>query len=189
MLRPGAASDLAALADAGYQVHIVSGDAPSRVAAVAGRLGIAAEHAHGGRSPEDKATDLAALGGADAMFVGDGANDALAFGQALCAGTVAIERPVLPGRSDFFIVGESLTPVRAALAAAQQLRTVARRVLALSLAYNVVALGTAMAGRMSPVRAAVFMPLSSLTILLFTVAALRPPRNAVPMAPLAEVAP
>ena len=187
MMRPGAASDLATLADAGYEVHVVSGDTPARVAALAGRLGIAPERAHGGRTPQDKAADLAALGGADAMFVGDGANDALAFGQALCAGTVAIERPVLPGRSDFFIVGESLAPVRAALAAAHELRAVTRRVLAISLAYNAFALGTALAGRMTPVRAAIFMPLSSLSILLFTVASLRPRRRRAPLAPLAPL--
>ena len=187
MARPGAATDVAALADAGYQVHVVSGDAPARVQALAARLGIPVQHAHGGRTPEDKAHDLAALGGADTLFVGDGANDALAFGQALCAGTVAIERPVLPGRSDFFVVGESLAPLRAALEGAQRLRAVSRRILALSLAYNVFALGTALAGFMSPVRAAIFMPLSSVSILLFTVAALRP-RAGQPALRLAEAA-
>jgi P-type Cu2+ transporter len=188
MMRPGAASDLAALGDAGYQVHIVSGDTPARVAALAARLGISPLRAHGGRTPQDKAADLAALGGADAMFIGDGANDALAFGQALCAGTVAIERPVLPGRSDFFIVGESLAPVRAALAAAQELRAVTRRVLAISLAYNVLALGTALAGHMTPLRAAIFMPLSSLSILLFTVASLRARGGRPSLAPLLPMA-
>jgi Cu2+-exporting ATPase len=191
MIRPGVATDLAALTEAGYQLHVMSGDAPARVAALTARLGIAPERAHGGRTPTDKAGDLAALGGDDALFLGDGANDALAFEQALCAGTVAIDRPVLPGRSDFFIVGESLTPLREALIAARQLRRVARRVLALSLAYNVVSLGTAMAGYMSPVRAAIFMPLSSLSILLFTAAALRPRTRwqPVPAAPLAEATP
>ncbi len=146
-----------------------------------------AERAHGGRAPEDKAGDLAALGGGDALFLGDGANDALAFGQALCAGTVAIDRPVLPGRSDFFIVGESLSPLRAALAAAHELRRVARRVLAVSLTYNVVSLSAALAGQMSPVRAAVFMPVSSLSILLFTAWTLRA-RRADPVPSVAAVA-
>jgi Cu2+-exporting ATPase len=188
MLRPGATSDLSALAEAGYQVHVVSGDTPARVTALAGRLGLPVERAHGGHTPEQKAARLAALGGGDAMFVGDGANDALAFGQALCAGTVAIERPVLPGRSDFFIVGESLAPLRAALAAAQELRAVTRQVLGISLAYNVFALGAALAGHMSPVRAAVFMPLSSLSILLFTALALRPRPVTGPVAAVLEAA-
>jgi P-type Cu2+ transporter len=187
VLRPGARADLEALGQAGYAIHVVSGDAPERVQALAARLGLPAERARGGRAPQDKARDLAALGGGDALFLGDGANDALAFGQALCAGTVAIDRPVLPGRSDFFLVGESLSPLREALAAAHELRKVARRVLAISLTYNVFALAAALAGWMSPVRAAIFMPLSSLSILLFTVAALRPRRRA-PLAPLGRIA-
>jgi Cu2+-exporting ATPase len=190
MLRPGARSDLAALAEAGYPIHVVSGDAPERVQALAARLGLPPERAHGGRAPADKASDLAALGGGEALFLGDGANDALAFGQALCAGTVAIDRPVLPGRSDFFIVGESLSPLRGALTAAHELRRVARRVLAISLAYNVFALATSLAGHMSPVRAAIFMPLSSLSILLFTVGSLRARRGtaAARLSTVAEVA-
>jgi len=187
VLRPGARADLAALGAAGYPIHVISGDAPARVQALAARLGLPAERAQGGRRPEDKAADLAALGGGDALFLGDGANDALAFGQALCAGTVAIDRPVLPGRSDFFIVGESLSPLREALGAAHELRRVARRVLALSLAYNVFSLSAALAGRMSPVRAAIFMPLSSLSILLYTAWALRA-RRAIPAAAVPAVA-
>lgn len=173
-LRGGAAAEIAALQAAGYGVYLLSGDAPARVSALAAALGIPADRAEGGRTPSDKAAALARLGGEDALYLGDGANDALAFGQSLCAGTVAIERPILPGRSDFFIVGESLTPVRMALEAAQALRRVAGRILALAIAYNVVAISVSLAGLMSPLRAAVFMPLSSLSILLYTVAALRP---------------
>jgi Cu2+-exporting ATPase len=147
------------------------------VAALAGALGFPAANALGGRTPDDKAADLARLGGGDALYLGDGANDALAFRQALCAGTVAIERPILPGRSDFFLVGETLAPLRAALEAAHQLRRVARRVLGIALAYNVFAVSTALAGLMSPVRAAIFMPLSSLSVLLFTVLSLRGARR------------
>jgi Cu2+-exporting ATPase len=176
-LRGGAADEIAALQAAGYGVHLLSGDAPARVAPLADALGIPADNALGGRTPDDKAADLARLGGADALYLGDGANDALAFREALCAGTVAIERPILPGRSDFFLVGETLAPLRAALEAAHQLRRVARRVLAIALGYNAFAVSTALAGLMSPVRAAIFMPLSSLSVLLFTVLSLRGPQR------------
>ncbi len=173
-LRPGAIGELAALRAAGYDIHLISGDSPDRVSGLARSLGIPVDRAHAGRTPADKATDLARIGGDDALFLGDGANDALAFGNALCAGTVAIDRPILPGRSDFFLIGDDLAPLRLALAAAHRLRRVARSVLAISLVYNVLAVSTALSGRMSPVRAAIFMPLSSLSILLFTVFALRP---------------
>jgi Cu2+-exporting ATPase len=99
---------------------------------------------------------------------------------------------VLPGRSDFFLVGAGarLAPLGVALAEARRLRRVARQVLALSLGYNVVAVSAALLGLMSPVRAALFMPLSSLSLILFTVARLadRPRRDAAPRALAAEVA-
>ena len=172
-LRAGAADELRALAADGYRLWLVSGDAPARALALGNALGIPAERVRGGRSPQDKAIDVAEIGGADALYLGDGVNDALAFEQSLAAGTVAIERPVLPGRSDFFMVGETLAPLGQALSAARRLRVVARRVLAISVGYNVFAVTSCLLGVMTPVRAAISMPLSSLGILLFTIASLK----------------
>jgi Cu2+-exporting ATPase len=56
---------------------------------------------------------------------------------------------------------------------------VVRRVSLLSLSYNVVAVSLCLAGVMSPVRAAVSMPLSSLGILLFTLAQLSERRRPI----------
>jgi Cu2+-exporting ATPase len=128
---------------------------------------------------------VTALDRADTLYLGDGINDSLAFERALCAGTVAVDRPVLPGKSAFFISGEGLQPLRRALDEARRLRRVVRRVLALSLSYNVVAVAICLAGAMSPLRAAVTMPLSSLGILLFTLWQLRErPVTATAMRPL-----
>jgi cation transport ATPase len=55
-----------------------------------------------------------------------------------------------------------------------ELARVNRRNLAAALGYNAVAVGLACAGVMSPLLCAVFMPASSLTVLLATVAALNP---------------
>jgi Cu2+-exporting ATPase len=78
-----------------------------------------------------------------------------------------------------------LQPLRRALDEARRLRRVVRRVLALSLSYNVVAVAICLAGAMSPLRAAVTMPLSSLGILLFTLWQLRErPVTATAMRPL-----
>jgi len=174
-VRPDAREELAALRRKGYGVWLLSGDDPARVAGLARTLDLAPEHARGGRSPRDKADDVARLGGEDALYLGDGVNDALAFEQVLVAGSVAIDRPVLPGKSDFFLVGETLMPLGEALAAARRLRVVARRVLAIAIGYNVLAVSACLLGFMTPVRAAVFMPLSSLSVLTFTAASLRDP--------------
>jgi cation transport ATPase len=56
---------------------------------------------------------------------------------------------------------------------ARRLRAVVRRNLVLSVSYNALTVAACLAGAMTPLRAAVAMPLSSLTILLVTVASLR----------------
>jgi P-type Cu2+ transporter len=173
VLRPDAASELAALRSQGYDLHLLSGDAPARVTALARAIGLPEDHARGGLTPEEKAAVVAALDRADTLYLGDGINDSLAFERALCAGTVAVDRPVLPGKSAFFIAGQGLKPLRQALDQGRRLRRVARRVLALSLSYNVVAVSICLAGAMSPLRAAISMPLSSLGILMFTLWQLR----------------
>ena len=172
VLRSDARTELKKLKDQGYAVWLLSGDSPSRVQTLASSLGLNPRRAMGGLSPEGKAQQVRALGHADALYLGDGVNDALAFEAALAAGTPAIDRPVMPSKSDFFLVGEGLAPVHAALVEAKRLRKVVRRVLSLSLAYNVFAIGFSLAGMMSPVAAALSMPLSTLTLLLFTVSSL-----------------
>ena len=142
------------------------------MATLGAALGLPPARVLGGCSPEGKAAALDAIGGAEALYLGDGVNDALAFGRALAAGTVAIERPVLPGRSDFFLVGDSLAPLGQALAAARRLHVVVRRVLTIAIAYNVFTVTSCLLGLMTPVRAAIFMPASSIGLLLFTTASL-----------------
>jgi Cu2+-exporting ATPase len=172
VLRPDARNELRRLSDQGFQIWLLSGDAPSRVETLANSLGLEPGHAQGGLSPEGKAEKVRALGHADALYLGDGVNDALAFEAALAAGTPAIDRPVMPSKSDFFLVGEGLAPIHAALGEAKLLRKVVRRVLSLSLAYNVIAITFALLGVMSPVAAAISMPASTLTLLLVTVSSL-----------------
>ncbi len=177
-LRPDAKVELEGLRAAGLDVWLMSGDRQARVAALAARLGLDASHARGSLTPQQKADQVQQLG-TGVLYLGDGVNDAPAFAQALCAGTPAIERPVMPARSDFFLVGAGLGPLSQALTAAARLRAVVRRVLALSLGYNVLAVLIALAGWMSPVKAAIFMPVSSVTLLLITIVSLSERRPAV----------
>ncbi len=172
-LRADARRELAWLTANDYQVWLISGDAPARVAAIAEALGVPADHALSGQRPEQKAATVARLDRRDTLYLGDGVNDALAFEQALVAGTPAIDRPVMPGRSDFFLVGEGLAPIKDSLARATHLRAVVNRVLAISLTYNAFAIGLALLGKMSPLWAAITMPASTLTLLLITMSGLK----------------
>jgi Cu2+-exporting ATPase len=176
-LRPDAARELARLAAGGLEVWILSGDTQERVAALAAEAGVPAERALGGRTPEAKAEWLAAHDRGDTLFIGDGINDSLVVERAFCSGTPAIDRPFMPARSDFYFVTPGLAPVRRALEAARALGRTNRRNLTMAVAYNGLTVGLAYAGMMSPLLCAVVMPLSSLSIIAATLAALSPRHN------------
>lgn len=167
-LRAGAAAEVAALSARGLQVWLLSGDRQSRVATMAERLGLAPQQAIGDLSPEAKAEQVKQLDRRDTLYLGDGVNDALAFEAATVAGTPAVDRPVLPARSDFFLLGEGIGGLREGLEAAAQLRATVRQLLAIALVYNLAAVAAGMAGALTPLRAAVAMPLSTLSLLAFT---------------------
>jgi len=176
-LRPDARRELAALAAAGYEIRLVSGDRAERAAAVAAELGLEATRVHSGLTPEGKRDLVAALDRDDTLFLGDGVNDALAFAAATAAGTPAIDRPVVPGRSDFFLLGEGLAPLAALLAAGRRLRFLTRRLLGFAVAYNLAVVAAALAGLVTPLVAAIVMPASTLTLVTLVVTALAPRRG------------
>ncbi len=167
-LKADAASEVAALQRAGYDLHLLSGDAPARVRAAAVHLGIAPAQALGGLSPEAKAARVRALDDRDTLMVGDGLNDSPAFAAALCAATPAVDRPVLPGKADFYFLGDGIAALRRALFAARHLRSIVRVNLAIAAVYNLAAVALCLAGLVTPVVAAILMPLSSVTVVTLT---------------------
>lgn len=173
-LRPDAAAEVTALERDGYEVWLLSGDAEARVDAAGRSCGIAPQRCIGDRNPREKADVLDALDHADTLFVGDGVNDALALDHAHASGTPAVDRPFVPSRADFFFVTPGLAPIRLALRSARALAKVVRVDLAIALAYNALSVSFALAGKMSPLACAVLMPVSSLTTIAATVAALAP---------------
>lgn len=170
-VRGDAKREIAALLEEGKEVWLISGDTQDKVAAMAEELGI--PHALGGMRPEDKAAFVRSIDQGDTLFVGDGVNDSLAFERAFVAGTPAVDRPVLPSKSDFFLLGEGIRGIREAMALSKKVQTTVRRLIAIALAYNLLAIAVSLAGWMTPLRAAIAMPSSSVLILLFTVSSLR----------------
>jgi P-type Cu2+ transporter len=161
-IREDAAEEFASLQRAGYQLHILSGDRPEKVAAMATQLGVPAANARGGLSPDEKAECLRKLGPQRSLMIGDGANDSLAFNVSLCTGTPAIERGLLERKADFYFLGRGLRGIRALIALAGRKQRADRAVLSFAITYNAVAVGLAIAGHMTPLIAAIIMPLSGL---------------------------
>ena len=178
-LRPDATADLRDLTHDGLEVAILSGDVQSRVDDIASRLGIAVERAFGNQTAHDKEHWLKSRHAErDTLFVGDGVNDTLAADHALVSATPAIDRPFLPARCDFYFVHSGLAPIRTLLQDAKTLRRVVTANLGIALTYNAGAVTLALLGLVEPWLAAVLMPASSVTTLLFTTWTLRSSRPA-----------
>ncbi len=163
--RPDARREIAALRERGLDSFILSGDETAKVAAMAGQLGLPPDNAYGNQSPEAKAAWLLEHRADDALMLGDGANDSLAFDAARCRGTPVVHRGVLAAKADFYYLGQGLGGLRALFEVNDVRRRTHRVLLAFMITYNVTAVGFAVAGLMNPLFAAVLMPLSSLATL------------------------
>jgi Cu2+-exporting ATPase len=163
--RPDARQELAALRRAGFAVGILSGDRPEKVTALARELGLDLAEAAGGLTPGEKAARVAADEPDRTLMLGDGANDSLAFAAAGCRGTPAIHRGVLEGKADFYYLGRGIGGIRALFETDQLRRRTHRVILVFSVAYNLLAVGLAVAGQMNPLLAAILMPVNSLATL------------------------
>lgn len=163
-----AAAELSTLSRQGFELHLLSGDAAAKTARAAAALGIDPDHAMGAMDPQAKADRVRELDEGDTLMVGDGINDSPSFEAALCSATPAVDRPVLPGKADFYFLGDGIGAIRRALSAAKGLRRVTRDNLIFAIAYNLVAVALCFAGLVSPVVAAILMPVSSITVVSLT---------------------
>jgi Cu2+-exporting ATPase len=165
-IRPEAACKLAELAKLGFRFEILSGDHPSVVANVARELGIAPEDARGGQSPEDKLRHVESLRrrGERVIMVGDGVNDAAAMAAASVGIAVHGGAETCLRAADVFATRAGLAPLLDAVRGSRRTMAAIRRGIVISLTYNVVGIGLAIAGLLSPLVAAIMMPLSSISV-------------------------
>lgn len=171
--RPDARQEIEALQRQGFSVHILSGDSRAKVEKLAGELSIPQGRALGGMTPADKANWLSTNGAGDALMLGDGANDSLAFDQALCRGTPVVHRGVLEKKADFYYLGRGIGGIRQLFGVDRARRRTQNVILVFSVLYNGLAVGLAVVGRMNPLVAAVLMPANSLVTLALVSAGMR----------------
>ena len=164
-LRSESISEVARLRQRGVDAFILSGDREQKVAATAAQLQLPRDHWFGGMTPEEKADWVMQNHAADGLYLGDGANDSLAFDAALCAGSPVTGRSFLEHKADFYFLGHSMRFVGGLLDVAARHRKAVRRVFAFSVSYNLVTAGAGLAGHLNPLAAAILMPLSSVATL------------------------
>jgi cation transport ATPase len=190
-LRADAGAAVAALERLGLAVHLFSGDRPQAVAAAARRAGIA--DARGGMLPDDKLAAVRALQaqGRVVAMVGDGVNDAPALIQADLAIAVGSGSDLSLEAAQVLLMRPRLLGAVETIAIARRTLRVIRQNLALSLAYNAIAVPLAMAGLVIPLFAAVAMSASSLLVVsnALRLRLHRGPLQAAPAPAAAEAAP
>ncbi len=164
-VRADAVEEVATLRARGCEVFILSGDRRAKVEAMAAHLHLPEGSCRAEMTPQEKADWVRELNAQDTLFIGDGANDSLAFNAAFTTGTPAVDRGLLERKADFYFLGRGLSGVRQLLDAADSRRRTIRRVLTFTITYNVAAIAISLAGHMSPLAAAILMPASSLVSL------------------------
>ncbi len=165
-LRPEAEGIVRALGERGLRVHLLSGDDPELVAALAHRLGI--EDFRGGATPQDKfgyVSGLQAAGRVVAM-VGDGLNDAPVLARADASIAMGAGADAAQLQADIVLTGDRLGALAEVLAAARGALRLVRQNLGWALAYNAVALPAAALGWIGPWEAAIGMSASSFVVVL-----------------------
>lgn len=161
--RQDARAEVAALMGRGLHVVVLSGDRKEKVATLMRELGLPLDNGYAELSPREKAEWLAQH--EDALMLGDGANDSLAFDKALCRGTPVIHRGVLAQKADFYYLGRGIEGIRGLFEINDARHRTQLALLVFMTAYNLFAVGMAVSGHMNPLVAAILMPLSSLATL------------------------
>lgn len=152
-----------------FRLSLVSGDHEGDRSRVSDVLGPCAD-LHFNQSPSDKLqfVNQKIQAGERVVMVGDGLNDAGGLNAATVGLTVVEDDSSFSPSSDGVLSARSFRQLPQFIALAHDTVTVIKLSFALSLLYNLVGLWFAVQGLLSPVLAAVLMPASSVTVVLFS---------------------
>jgi len=151
-----------------YRLMLFSGDHEGERSRLSGLFGQGAE-LYFNQSPHDKLRRMAKLTqeGVAVGMIGDGLNDAGALKEARVGLTVVEGSQGFSPASDGVVDSNSFEKLPATLQFCNDTIRVIKIGFVLSFIYNVVGLGFAVQGELSPLVAAVLMPVSSVSVVLF----------------------
>lgn len=151
-----------------YSVHLLSGDNDKEKNVL--KNYIPDGNMHFNQSPKDKLNYIKSLQkkGKKVLMIGDGLNDAGALKQSETGISVADNIYLFAPSSDAIINADSLKQLPNFLKFSHQNMRVVYASFVISLLYNVVGIYFAASGQLSPIVAAILMPVSSITVVAFT---------------------
>lgn len=152
-----------------YDLHLISGDHPHEYESLQASLGRKMKY-NFLQSPKDKLAYVKQLNqeGKSTLMVGDGLNDAGALREGTVGVAVTDQVSHFSPASDAIISADSMWKMPGFLDFAKSSRKIIKASFVLSLLYNVIGLSLAIQGILSPVICAVLMPLSSISVVVFT---------------------
>ena len=166
--REGLPELFARLRRAGYNLYILSGDNDAE-RPVLERLLPEGTQMRFNRSVHDKTDFVAGLQaeGHRVMMLGDGLNDAGALRQSDVGIAVAEDTNVFTPSSDGILSAARLPQLDRFLRISRQTRRVIYSAFVIAFFYNVIGLGIATANLLTPVIAAILMPVSSISVVVY----------------------
>ncbi|MFN6164513.1 MAG: heavy metal translocating P-type ATPase [Planctomycetota bacterium] len=174
--RPGAIEALRRLVDRGWKIGLLSGDRASVVDALAERLraeGVPLVDVQSEQTPEQKLAVILASRSSHptTVMVGDGINDAAALAAADVGIAIRGTGETCLRNAPVYIPDNQLDSIVRLVDASQNTVRGIHRCFAASLLYNAITISLAVTGWIHPLIAALFMPLSGITVLTMALSA------------------
>lgn len=151
-----------------YPLHLISGDNDGEETKMRALFGHEAS-LHFNQSPADKKQYILRLKerGENVLMIGDGLNDAGALAESNTGISVAEDVFSFSPACDAILEAASFDKLEKLISFTLTSFKVVRRSFIISLIYNVIGLSFAVSGKLSPLIAAILMPLSSISIVAF----------------------
>ena len=152
-----------------FELHVLSGDHGHEKESL--RKQLSSElHFNFNQSPVDKLNYLKELNHQhrNTLMLGDGLNDAGALQESQVGVAITDRVSHFSPASDAILDAESFAKIPSFLAFARASRKIIKASFVLSFLYNIVGLSLAVQGLLSPVLCAILMPLSSISVVIFT---------------------
>ncbi len=164
-LRPDAKKLIDALHAKGIRMTILSGDRKPVVERIAQQLGGMESIAEVLPEDKDKIIQQLKKDGAIVAMVGDGINDAAALSRADVGIALGSGTDISGDNADIVLMSNELDKVRLAMQLSHRTLRTIRQNIAISFTYNIIMVPLAMAAMITPLVAAISMPISSLLVI------------------------